>query len=79
MVDVKHRRCAFKGCRKDRVQIAAGTRKRGKFCEVHGNESDMPQATAPAQPPLEHDPAPNKAAASAAMDKKRDRDWKTEM
>lgn len=41
MVDVKHRRCAVKGCRRDRLQLTGGPRKRGKFCEVHCAESEF--------------------------------------
>lgn len=74
-MDVKHRRCAYKGCRKDRVQIAAGTRKRGKFCEVHGSEVESPQTTAPARPPMEHD---LESSTAASGDNKRGRAWKTE-
>ncbi|CAM9278128.1 unnamed protein product [Hapterophycus canaliculatus] len=41
MVDVKHRRCAIKSCRKDRVLIPGSTLKRGKFCEVHCDVSEL--------------------------------------
>lgn len=70
MVDVKHRRCAVKGCRKDRVQIP-GPRKRSNFCDVHHTEeeqelfcaSDLAGAGAEQSP---REPRPVKRAAASS-------------
>lgn len=70
MVDVKHRRCAIKGCRKDRVQITAGTRKRGKFCEVHGEASEAAETSARAHPGMDQGAT---SSEGASLDRKRSR------
>lgn len=76
MVDVKHRRCAVKGCRKDRVQITPGTRKRGKFCEVHCEESEAADTSVEGQSRMDQDAA---SSDDHSNEKKRSRTWKAEM
>lgn len=77
MVDVKHRRCAMKGCRKDRVQITPGTRKRGKYCEVHGDESEAAESTSvEGQSRMDHDAA---SSDDCSNERKRSRTWKAAM
>lgn len=59
---MKHRRCAVKSCRKDRVLIPGTAMKRGKFCEVHCDVNELVDKEAGPS-----DGAPN--------DKKRTRTW----
>lgn len=68
MVDVKHRRCAVKSCRKDRVLIPGSTSKRGKFCEVHCDVNEL----------VDKDVASSDGA-STTNDKKRSRAWIPDM
>lgn len=76
MVDVKHRRCAVKSCRKDRVQTSAGIRKRGKFCEIHSSGSSKPETSIDKAPVMDQDAASSEGAVS---DRKRSRAWPREM
>ena len=76
MVDVKHRRCAVKGCRKDRVQITPGTRMRGKFCEVHCDEPEAPDTSVEGQSRMDHNAA---SSDDCSIERKRSRTWKAEM
>jgi len=62
MVDVKHRRCAVKSCRKDRVLIPGTAMKRGKFCEVHCDVNELVDKEAG-------------SSDGASNDKKRVRTW----
>lgn len=73
MVDVKHRRCAVKGCRRDRIQIIAGCRKRGKFCELHTAEQDALDASS------EGNAITDREVSSSDGDRKREGDMKAEM
>lgn len=72
MVDVKHRRCAVKGCRRDRIQIVAGCRKRGKFCELHTAEQDALDASSEGNAVTDRE-------MSSDGDRKREGDLKAEM
>lgn len=47
----------MKGCRKDRVQITAGTRKRGKFCEIHTEGTEAADNNANGAVSMEQDAA----------------------
>lgn len=67
MVDVKHRRCAVKSCRKDRVLIPGSANKRGKFCEVHCDVNEL----------ADKDVASSDGAST--NDKKRSRAWIPDM
>lgn len=65
-MDVKHRRCAIKSCRKDRVLIPGTAMKRGKFCEVHCDVNELTDKDAA-------------FSDDTSRDKKRSRAWTGEM